>query len=39
MIEELLKKYNMKVTDKRVTILENIIKLEEQATIKNPYQL
>ncbi len=35
MIEELLKKYNMKVTDKRVTILNTILKLEEQATIKN----
>ena len=35
MIEELLKKYNLKVTDKRINIIQSIIDLKEEATIKN----
>jgi Fur family ferric uptake transcriptional regulator len=35
MIEELLKKYNLKVTDKRINILNTIINLNENASIKN----
>ncbi len=35
MIEELLKKHNLKVTDKRINILSAIIDLKEDATIKN----
>ena len=35
MLEELLKKKNLKVTKQRVSVLESIIKLEESATIHN----
>ena len=35
MIEELLKKYNLKITDKRINLLNAIIDLKEDATIKN----
>ena len=35
MVEELLKKNNLKVTKQRVNLLESIIKLEDNATIHN----
>ena len=35
MIEDLLKKYNLKVTDKRIKLLNTIIDLNEEASIKN----